>query len=258
MKRCTGAVLVVLAVALPGARHAAAEPLATDVNIVTALDISDSISLDDIRLELQGMAQAIQDPRVHRAIQAGANRRIGFAVFAWHRNRFPVAVPWMVIALPEDARRAARAIEARMLVNVAYESREHEQWYIGRLTDLSQAIDHASEMLLLAPFASARSVINVVGNGEDNVGEEAGAARDRFVARGGTINGLVLGEDSAMAEYYGQHVIGGRGAFVMATADAPSIADAFVRKFLGDIVAGAAHDPDAPSGAQGPAISGAL
>jgi len=258
MKRCTGAVLVVLAVALPGARHAAAEPLATDVNIVTALDISDSISLDDIRLELQGMAQAIQDARVHRAIQAGANRRIGFAVFAWHRNRFPVAVPWMVIASPEDARRAARAIEARMLVNVAYESREGEQWYIGRLTDLSQAIDHASEMLRLAPFAGARMVINIVGNGEDNVGEEADAARDRFVARAGTINGLVLGDDSAMVAYYGQQVIGGPGAFVMSTADPPSMADAFVRKFLADMVAAVPDDPDARRRHQGPAISGGL
>lgn len=163
----------------------------------------------------------------------------------------------MVIASPEDARRAVRAIEARMLVDVASESWTlAETYYIGRLTDLSQAIDHASEMLLLAPFTAARNVINVVGNGEDNVGEDAAAARDRFVGRGGTINGLVLGNDAAMMEYYRRQVAGGRAAFVMSTADAATIADAFVRKFIGDIVASADSIGPGRTRHYPPAISG--
>ena len=78
---------------------------------------------------------------------------------------------------------------------------------------------------------------NIVCNGEDNVGEDSGMARDRFVARGGTINGLVLGNDAAMVEYYRNRVIGGRGAFVMSISHDTAMTDAFVRKFIGDIVA---------------------
>ena len=94
-------------------------------------------------------------------------------------------------------------------------------------------------MLLAAPFGSERSTINIVGNGEDNVGEDAGGARDRFVGGGGTINGVVLGADPAMVDYYRQQVIGGRAAFVISADDSASIADALVRKFIGDVVASA-------------------
>jgi Ca-activated chloride channel family protein len=240
-----------------GCGQLAAEPVATDVNIVTALDISESMSSEEIRLELWGVSQAIRDPRVLHAIQAGVRRRIGFAVFAWHHDQFPVVVSWTAIGSWEDALQAAHAIEARTLVNVAAESREHEEWYIGRLTNLSQAIDHASRMLLTAPFASDRAVINIIGNGDDNVGEDAGVARDRFVTRGGTINGLVLGVDAAMVEYYRREVIGGRAAFVMSTAEESTIVDAFVRKFLGDIVADSAPSSLPRGLPQAPAISGA-
>ena len=36
------------------------------------------------------------------------------------------------------------------------------------MTDLSGAIDHAAILLLTAPYAADRSVINVIGNGWDN------------------------------------------------------------------------------------------
>ena len=237
MKRCTGVGILVLA--LLATTPAPAGETATDVNIVTGLDISNSIEPDGLTLELTGMAKAIRDPRVLKAIQATQHRRIGFAVFAWHHGQFPLVVPWMVIGSAEDARIAADLIEARRQVNVELEAHRQATWYIGRLTDLSAAIDHGNEMLLATPFGSERSIINIVGNGDDNVGEDAGGARDRFVGRGGTINGLVLGPDPAMLDYYRQQVIGGDAAFVMSADDSASIADAFVRKFIGDIVASA-------------------
>jgi hypothetical protein len=92
-------------------------------------------------------------------------------------------------------------------------------------------------MARTAPFAASRSVINVIGNGKDNVAEDAGPSRDRVVEGGGTINGLVLGNDPVATDYYRQQVIGGPGAFVMTVTDTATLADAFVRKFIGDIVA---------------------
>jgi hypothetical protein len=246
MKRCTGVVLLVLGLVLT--RPAVSADTATDANIVTGLDISNSISPHNVQRELIDLARAIRDPRVMTAIKAGRHGRIGFAVFAWHHGPFPSVAPWMIIASPQDAEIAARAIEARQLIDLELEGRAQTEWYIGRLTDISQAIEHADAMLLEAPYRSDRAVVNIVGNGEDNVGEDPAMARDRFVGRGGTINGMVLGADAAMVDYYRNRVIGGRAAFVMSIGQSATMSDAFVRKFIGDIVASRP--------AHGPAITG--
>ena len=247
MKRCMRAAMLGLGLMLVANDSAISVDTEADANIVTGLDISNSIDPDKLRQELVGLAQAVRDPRVMTAIKAGERGRIGFAVFAWHHGPFPAVVPWMIIASPQDAEVAARAIEARQLVDLELEGRAQVEWYIGRLTDISQAIEYADAMLLTAPYAANRAVINIVGNGEDNVGEDSAAARDRFVTRDGTINGLVLGQDAAMIAYYRDLVIGGRGSFVMSIDRNTAMADAFVRKFIADIVAQlpdrSAHDP---------------
>jgi len=243
--------LLVLGLALAGPA-ASAGPM-TDANIVTGLDISNSISQDEMLLELAGLAQAIRDPRVMAAIKGGKRGRIGFAVFAWHHGQFPAVVSWMTIASPQDAEIAARAIEARRLVNLELEGRAQVEWYIGRLTDLSQAIEYADAMLMEAPYAGGRAVINIVCNGEDNVGEDSRLARDRFIARDGTINALVIGGDTAIVDYFRDRVIGGRAAFVMSISQNAAMTDAFVRKFIADIVA---QMPD--RSAHGPAMTGGL
>lgn len=248
MNRCTGMFLLALSLTLTG--PAASAGTMTDANIVTGLDISNSIGPEQVHQELAGLAQAIRDARVMTAIRAGKHGRIGFAVFAWHHGQFPSVVSWMTIASPRDAEIAARAIEARQLIDPEIEGRAQVEWYIGRLTDLSQAIEYADAMLLTAPYTGDRAVINIVGNGKDNVGEDPAQARDRFVARGGTINGLVLADDREMIAYYRDWVIGGRTSFVMSVSRDSTMTDALVRKFIGDIVA---ERPD-----QGPAITGGL
>ena len=231
-------------IARPVAGQDAAVDLATDVNIVTALDLSNSVAQSDLSIELSGMASAIRDPRVLEAIRTGERRRIGFAVFGWHHNHFPTIVAWTVIESDTDAILVARAIEARLQVNVESEAREHAAWYIGRLTDLSQAIDHAGELLQAAPFQANRAVINIVGDGRDNVAEDAPIARDRFLESGGTVNGVVLDADPALVAYYGEKVVGGPGSFVMSTMDDRGLVDVLVRKFIGDIIADATLPQD--------------
>jgi hypothetical protein len=239
MTRMTGFGMLALGSALLCANVGLADDMATDANIVTGLDISDSIGQHDMQLEIDGMARAIRSPEVLAAIQAGRHGRIGFAVFAWHRGPFPLVVPWAVIASEADAAAVARQIEARLRVNLETEARANGAFYAGRLTDVSQAIDHAAEMISMAPYAADRAVVNIVGNGEDNVGEEAQVARQRFVARGGTVNGVVLGADPLVLDYYRQQVIGGPGAFVISTGEASSLVEVLTRKFLNDFVVAA-------------------
>ncbi len=219
----TGFGMLALGSALLCANVGLAADIVTDANIVTGLDISDSIAPGDMRLEIEGMARAIRSPEVLAAIRSGRYGRIGFAVFAWHHSQFPMVVPWAVIASEADATAVARAIEARLRVNVETEARANGAFYAGRLTDLSQAIDHAAEMISAAPYATDRAIVNIIGNGEDNVGEEAQVARERVIAMGATVNGVVLGP----------------GAFVISTGEATSLVEVLTRKFLNDFVVAA-------------------
>lgn len=234
--RATRLGILPLGFALMSGNLGLADDLATDANIVTGLDISYSIAREDRRLGIEGMARAIRSPEVLAAIRNGPHGRIGFAVFAWHHDRFPMVVPWTVISSEADALAVARQIEARLEVDVETEARRNQTYYIGRLTNLSQAIDHAAEMVLTAPFAAERAVINIIGNGQDNVGEEAGFARARVIAMGGIVNGVVLGDDPLVLDYYRRQVVGGPGAFVMSTGEAAGVEEALTRKFLRDIV----------------------
>ena len=76
----------------------------------------------------------------------------------------------------------------------------------------------------------------IIGNGEDNVGEEAAFARERVIALGGTVNGVVLGDDPLVLDYYRREVIGGPGAFLISTGEAAAFVEVLTRKFLRDIV----------------------
>jgi Ca-activated chloride channel homolog len=181
-------------------------------------------------------------------VQSGRHGRIGFAVFAWHHGHFPAVVSWTLIAAEEDARQAARAIEARLAVDIEREARDRAAFYAGRLTGLTRAIDHARGLLAQAPFEADRAVVNIIGNGQDNVGGDADLARDRLVALGGTINGVVLGEDLAVLDYYRTQVIGGPGAFLLSMHDPATMADVLRKKFVLDIAMRVPLDPLPTSG----------
>ena len=226
------AIIALSCVLLPSEDAAAAE-LVTDVNIVTALDISDSIDSQGAAIEIDGMARAIGAPEVIRAIQSGRHRRIGFAVFAWRDGAYPELVSWTIIATAEDARTVAGRLQSGFQAFAAADPPAPA--LSPHMTDLSGAIDHAAILLLTAPYVAGRSVINVIGNGWDNVGEGPRRARDRFTARGGTINGVILGFDPVLMGYYRSTVIGGPGSFLLSIDDQAAMAEVLARKFLYDI-----------------------
>jgi hypothetical protein len=234
----TIAICLGLALAGPAGAGEATSTLApsTDVNIVTAVDASDSVRAAEMRLQLAGLAAAIRSPDLLAAIRAGGRGRIGFAMFVWHDRQFEV-VPWRAIGSEGDAEAVARAIEARMTVSVEAEARAGLHFYSGRLTDLSRAIDHARRLLDTAPFAAGRMVVNVLANGSDNKGEGSAAARDRLLATGATLNGVVLGGDRALLDYFRAEVAGGFASFVMPAEADGSFIDLMRMKFLQDLIA---------------------
>jgi hypothetical protein len=213
-------------------RVAPADDVWTDVNIVTGLDLSGSIEARDAQIQVDGIAMAIRSPEIIAAIQRGNYGRIGFAVFVWADGNYPVLVTWRLIASQQDALAVSRELSDRLHFILGSDV----VMKLGALTDLSGAIDYGGEMLRAAPFATSHRIINIVGNGIDNVGEGAQPARDRMVAQGMTINGVTLGHDQSIYEYFKREVIGGPKAFVFTANNPGSLVDVLARKFVTEIV----------------------
>jgi hypothetical protein len=79
-------------------------------------------------------------------------------------------------------------------------------------------------------------VIDVSGDGANNAGRPADAARDDAVAAGVAINGLpILTLEPDLDDFYRTQVIGGPGAFVIAIHSYDQFADAIRRKLVTEI-----------------------
>jgi hypothetical protein len=213
-------------------RMAFADELRTDINIVTGLDVSGSIDAKETQVQIEGLAQALRSPAVIAAIGNGQFRRVGFAVFIWATDHMPVFQSWRVISSEADA----VAMSVEISTRVPEILRSNAALKLGELTDLSGAMTYGAAMLHSAPFPTNRSVLNILGNGLDNVGEGPGLTRDLVVASGVTINAVVIGTDQGIFRYFRGEVIGGPSAFVFIARDADTIAEVFERKFVTEIV----------------------
>jgi hypothetical protein len=240
---------------------------ATDANLITAIDVSGSIKAADERLEFEGMAEAVLDPRFFQAIRRGRHGRIGFVAFTWANGEYLSLVPWTLIASSADALQVAERLRtARGKPVVGYAMlgsggrrmrirRNNRPWRTGHATDVSAAIERAIEVNREAPFASNHNVINVCANGIDNVGEEPDAARDRADAGGLIVNGLILGnrdEAEEIAGYFRDHVQAGPGSFVLVARAFEDIASAMLAKFTFELAAVSPTPPGPPRVAEGP------
>jgi hypothetical protein len=196
-----------------------------DLNLVLAVDSSGSV--DDERWELQkkGYAEAFSDPKVLDAIRAGDRRQIAVTMMQWTGPTLHVVmVPWMIIKDKASAELFAGA--------VAVSPRQ----IFGGGTSLSGAIDYSVLMLKGATYRATRQVIDISGDGSNNLGRPVEQARDEAVTLGIHINGLpILLLERDLDEYYRQSVIGGPGSFVIPVRNYDVFAEAILRKLITEI-----------------------
>ena len=137
------------------------------------------------------------------------------------RNR---SVPWQVVDSPESA--------------AAFADRIAKRTYGGfRGTSISSAITFGTAMIEGADYREARRVIDVSGDGPNNIGAPVQAARDIAVSAGITINGLpILIRPSPtfthLDDYYAECVTGGPGSFVLPVYASSEFATAIRRKLI--------------------------
>jgi hypothetical protein len=221
-----------LTIAAPAARAAEA----VDLLLVLAADVSRSVDQPKFQLQREGYAAAVADPRVLDVIQSGPNRRIAICFVEWSgMGAQKVVIDWTMIG---DAA-AARQFGDQLL--------EAPRSFADR-TSISGGIDFSVAQFARAPFEARRRTIDVSGDGTHNSGREVTSARDEAVAKGITINGLVILSErplpwnpehtnppGGLANYFKQNVIGGPGAFVMVAENFNSFGNAIMNKLIAEI-----------------------
>jgi hypothetical protein len=223
----------------PLSRPALADDEQADLLLVLAADVSRSVDERKFRLQREGYASAIVDPRVVRAMTTGATGRIALCFMEWASDGEQIIViDWMPVASPADAQIVSNRI------------REAPRAFMGR-TSISAAIDYSMGVLARSPFAAPRRVIDVSGDGTNNSGRPVTAARDAAIAQGVTINGLVILSDvplptnpmhthppGGLTAYYENNVIGGPGAFVVEAESFEAFGQLLVSKLVKEIAQG--------------------
>ena len=222
--------LVACALALlsPGATNAEelkAPVQQVDVQLILAVDSSGSVTGDEFRLQMDGLAFAFRQPAVLQAVQNGRHHAIAVTLFEWSdADRQKQSIPWTVLSDDESLQAFADIIRAA------------PRMVSGGYTSINAALAYAGSMFGKSGFVSDRRVIDVSGDGRDNTNGSPEAVRDKLVNSDIVINGLAILHDEAdLKEYYESAVIGGPGAFVVVASDFTDFADAMLGKLVQEI-----------------------
>jgi len=207
--------LAVLLLALSTTFARASDPY-VDVELVIAVDVSYSVSTGEGDVQRIGYAAALESPEVIKSITGGLHGRIAVTYVEWADDLYQnQIVPWQVIENAEDARQMAARLRAAPISR-------------SGATSISSALLYSAELIERNGWKGLRRVIDISGDGPNNVGPTVVAARDLVASRGITINALPLlvgtikapeDSDLDLEAYFQDCVIGGPGAFMIPVSE---------------------------------------
>lgn len=210
-------------------QQAQSEPVQVDLLLVLAVDVSSSMSREELEIQRSGYVTAIKDPLFVTAIQLGATGRIAVAFVEWAGPDFQVlTMPWQVIDSSQAAQRFADELTAKPLRG-------------GTDTSISKALLFSAALLSDRSYQATRKVIDVSGDGPNTTGPYIVPARDSVVAEGITINALPLllnpapseiSGDAELLRYFESCVIGGPGAFAFPVRNTDGLVAGIRRKLI--------------------------
>lgn len=243
---------IVLALGLTDGPRAA-EETAPSTALVLSIDVSGSVDEARYNLQLEGIAEALEDPVTLSAISAAGGAGIWLAIVTW-ADGAEISIGWRRVASAKDA--AAVAADVRRIPRTP-----------GEFTCVAGMLRAVSGRLIPAlPAPVERIVVDVSGDGVDNCGDakEVREERDATLALGATINGLpilVPGENdvvnagafrkpgfglrplpgksdqdnTTLDRWYKENLIGGPGAFLLIARGYEDFARALRRKLVTEI-----------------------
>ena len=217
-----------------------------DTALIVSVDVSNSVDDARYKLQMEGIAKALEDPEVLKAILSGPNAGILFSMVTW-ADRPAIALPWTKITTKEDA--TALAQRVRKLPQQG-----------GEFTCMTRMLRSANDKIVpQIPGKALRVVIDVSGDGPENCNpdEPIDKVRDELVANGVTVNGLPILEGAeatasgpapgaavvaqpafptsgglGLEAWYKAHVMGGNGSFVLPANGYNDFGRAIRQKFV--------------------------
>lgn len=218
--------------ALNGARAQTVRPeVQVDLELILAVDVSGSMDGEEQRFQRAGYLAAIPHPDVVRAIRSGPNRRIALTYVEWAGDRRQaITVPWRIVSDKASAQAFASQLAATPVAFL-------------RGTSISSILAFGSTYFDQSGVRSLRRVIDVSGDGPNNIGPAVVPVRDRVLAQGIVINGLPIMLSPSINRrmgfgldtYYRDCVIGGPGSFVLPLLKTTDWASAIRRKLVLEI-----------------------
>lgn len=199
-----------------------------DVELVLAVDVSRSMDEEEVRIQREGYVAALRHPDFMHAVRGGLLGRIAISYFEWAGSVDQASiVEWQIIESTDDAESFALKLEARPIST-------------QRRTSISAAIAEGATQLVSNSFRGTRQVIDISGDGPNNVGQPVLEVRNKAVEADIIINGLAImlrpsGGALKLDDYYADCVIGGPGSFVVPVHQIADFATAVRRKLVLEI-----------------------
>lgn len=196
--------------------------VACETALILSVDVSGSIDAGDYRLQIEGLASALQDPEVAEALVKG---QIALAVVQWSGTAEQALVlPWQrMLSDPDVTRFAARAAAL-------------PRAFSGSDTAVGQAIRFATAQFAAVPDCR-RKVIDISGDGQENAGFTDARARSEAIDQGLTLNAIAIEEPGAaipITTYYRNWIIT-PGGFVMTARGLQDYAETLRLKLLREL-----------------------
>ncbi|MCG7519002.1 DUF1194 domain-containing protein [Ruegeria sp. Ofav3-42] len=203
--------------------------------LALGLDVSGSVDSREYRLQVDGLATALQRPEVVRLILSDIGAPVQLAIFEWsepHHQR--MLLHWTEIRTTQDLARIST-----LLNNVKRSS-------APRGTAVGSAMLFGAELLSQKQGCWKRT-LDLSGDGKHNLGPHPREAKRMLQTSGITINGLVIGADDPthgdkryvqvgeLSAYYNAWVILGPGAFVEVALGFEAYEDAMTRKLVREL-----------------------
>lgn len=205
---------------------------AVDVELILAVDVSYSMDLDELAVQREGYAEAINSKEFLQALKTGPNSKISITYFEWSApNDQKIIIPWQLIDGPETADAVSEEILKTPIRR-------------GSRTSISGAIYFGMPLFDRDPYHGLRRVIDISGDGPNNSGAPVTPARDEALSKGIVINGLPIMVKAPTFStmdienldwYYEDCVIGGPGSFVVPIKDREKFKEAIRSKLLQEV-----------------------
>ncbi len=197
-----------------------------DLELAFVVDASGSIDDDEFRLQRQGYADALLNPKVQGAINSGFLRSIAVSYVEFSASGCTeMSVPWTQISDLASAKSFGDRILATPRSSCSGGNA------------IGEGVALAATSMDSNSYEGTRRVIDVSGDGPNTMGIPVEFARDAAIANRITINGLVINrpEMPDLDEYFRSAIIGGRRSFVIKAENRQTFAAAILKKMILEI-----------------------